>query len=431
MKFLLLFWSVLCPLLAQPHSGSGLVDFQSGIVDKKYLSTNGNPNVLISTFKFTWQITRAANGDKTFNFIAYKCTYSLTLTVPFSRDILVIPLPFPICLQVSKSYAEDLGPVQAGLSEFYSLAPGQVAHNVVYGPFAEPAKPHFTIAQPAAAPDPQMIFLDGLSYNLVKFDLTTFAMTSSVTLPPQARAFGVRPTATDPENEVWTAHAGTINEISIADLGSQTVLATIATPSLDPNNSVPVGIVFTNSGLTALYAVAYYTPDSAGNNGVLLVFDVPTRKLRSTLPLKNAPSALLMAPDALTAYLLSSTGNITYYDVLSGTADLTVSTFTPGIGGGYGPPDQVFIHPDGTRLFWNYGPSLVVFDLTTHKIANQFNSGLPMGSALASMQMSQDGSTMWFASALGSVVILDTRYGNILGTFQAMPNGAIFPGPAY
>ena len=197
------------------------------------------------------------------------------------------------------------------------------------------------------------------------------------------------------------------------------------------NNSNPVGIVFTNSGLTALYAVAYYTPDSAGNNGVLLVFDVPNRKLRSMLPLKNAPSALLMAPDALTAYLLSSTGNITYYDVLSGTADLTVSTFTPGIGGGYGPPDQVVIHPDGTRLFWNYGFSLVVFDLTTHKIANQFSSGLPNGSALASMQMSQDGSTMWFANALGSVAILDTRYGNILGAFQAMPKGAIFPGPAY
>ena len=111
------------------------------------------------------------------------------------------------------------------------------------------------------------------------------------------------------------AHAGTIIEISIADLGSQTVLAHIPTPSLDPNQSNPASIGFTSSGLTALYAVAYYAPDSAGNNGVLLVFDAVNRKLKSMLPLKYAPSALLMAPDGLTAYLLSSNGNITYYDV--------------------------------------------------------------------------------------------------------------------
>jgi hypothetical protein len=121
---------------------------------------------------------------------------------------------------------------------------------------------------------------------------------------------------------------------------------------------------------------------------------------------------------------------ITYYDVLSGTADLSLSTYTPGIAGGYpGASSQVFIHPDGTRLFWNVGVYLEVFDLTAHKLTNSFNSGLP--GALASMQMSQDGSMMWFANVLGNVVILDTRSGVTLGTYQTTPGSAVYPGPAY
>ena len=51
--------------------------------------------------------------------------------------------------------------------------------------------------------------------------------------------------------------------------------------------------------------------------------------------LKFVPAALLMAPDGLTAYILSNTGTITYYDVLSGTSDLTVSTYPPGSNAGY------------------------------------------------------------------------------------------------
>jgi hypothetical protein len=189
--------------------------------------------------------------------------------------------------------------------------------------------------------------------------------------------------------------------------------------------------VFTNSGATALEAVKYSSPDSSGNQGALLVFDAANRKVTSTLALKDRPTALLMAPDGLTAYLLDDVGTITYYDVFSGTADLTASTYTPGMSGGYpGSSSQVFIHPDGTRLFWNVGVQLDVFDLTTRKITNQFDTGLPTTSA-ASMQMSQDGSTVWFANALGNVVILDTRYGNILATYQTSPGSQVFPGPAY
>jgi WD40 repeat protein len=128
-----------------------------------------------------------------------------------------------------------------------------------------------------------------------------------------------------------------------------------------------------------------------------------------------------MAPDGLTAYIIGSqSGTIAYYDVLSGTADLTV-TRIPSFTG------QVFIHPDGTRLFWDAG-QLEVFDLTTRKIVNEFKFGLPTTSA-TSMQMSQDGSKVYVGNGLGAVVILDTRYGNVLGTFQSPGPAQVFGGP--
>ena len=88
--------------------------------------------------------------------------------------------------------------------------------------------------------------------------------------------------------------------------------------------------------------------------------DAVKRVVKSTFPLKYAPAAVLMASDALTTYLLSgTTGELTCYDVLSGTADLSVSTYTPGTDEGY-QGGNVFVHPDGTRLFWSVGTNLEV-----------------------------------------------------------------------
>jgi hypothetical protein len=201
-----------------------------------------------------------------------------------------------------------------------------------------------------------MILYDGISNNIVDVDLTNFTILGQVTIPISTfvSTFGIVPTATGPENVVWAVSPQV--GIFVVDVGAQSLTATIPTPSLDPGNTVPVGIVFSNDGATAFYAASNHTADSSGNNGALLVFDVASQTLTSTLLLKYAPTALVMAPDGITAYLLSNTGMITYYDVLSGTADLSLSTYTPGIAGGYpGASSQVFIHPDGTRLFWNVG----------------------------------------------------------------------------
>jgi hypothetical protein len=194
--------------------------------------------------------------------------------------------------------------------------------------------------------------------------------------------------------------------------------------------------ILSAGGLFAQQPILYHhgtlnTADSAGNKGALLKLDAVGRPVISTLLLKSAPTALLMAPDGLTAYLLDNAGGITYYDVLGGTADLSVSTYTPGQAGGYpGSSSWVFAHPDGTRLFWNVGGQLAVFNLTTRKVTNLFDSSLPTTSAM-SMQMSQDGSTMWFCNAAGNVAVLDTLYGSVLTLFTTTAGSTIYPSPSF
>jgi hypothetical protein len=263
---------------------------------------------------------------------------------------------------------------------------------------------------------------------VMKFDLTIGAVVNQLLPPPLAAGpVGLRPSSAGSTNEVWVPWVtNETPQITVVDVGAQTVLANIATPSIPPNNFVPVGIVFTNSGNTAFEAVSYYSPDSSGNNGALVILDAVNRVVKSTFPLKFAPTAVLMAPDALTIYLLSTAGELTYYDVLSGTADLSVSTYPPGSNGGYAA-GNAFVHPDGTRLFWTAGTNLVAFDLTTRLVTNQFPSGLPNGSGVT-LEVSQDGSTAVMGNGQGTVVALDTQFGLILAMSQNSTATLAFPG---
>jgi hypothetical protein len=265
-----------------------------------------------------------------------------------------------------------------------------------------------TTLQPVAPPDPTVIFLDGLGGNIFQVDISTGVTLSQVT-PPQSAIgpLAIRPTPNLPSTEVWVANGAT--QVSVLNMTSQTVTTNIPTPSI-PLSAMPVGIVFTNGGVTGFEALRLSSPDSSGNLGVLVIFDAVNRLVRSTFALKNAPSVIVMAPDGLTAYVLSTGGEITYYDILSGTADLSASTYTPGMNNGYSGDGNVFIHPDGTRLFWNIGPFVESFDLTTRKVTAQFSSGLPTTSAIT-FGLSQDGTLATLSNGQGMAAILDTQYG--------------------
>ncbi len=331
----------------------------------------------------------------------------------------------PMCIPINQATAEGFSIVQEAIADLKTwAAQEQASYKVNYGALAE--RDHFLLdtIPPTAPPDPFMVFVDGLSGNVMKFDLTTGAVVNQV-LPPETAIgpVGLRPSSAGSTNEVWVANE--TPQITLIDLGSQSVLANIATPSIS-SPFVPVGIVFTNSGNTAFEAVAYNSPDPSGNLGALVVVDAVNRVVKSTFPLKYAPAAVLIAPDALTIYLLSN-GELTYYDVLSGTADLSVSTYRPGSNGGYGGFGNAFVHPDGTRLFWNVGTYLEVFDLTKRLVTSEFPSGLPSTSAVT-LEVSQDGSTAVMGNGEGTVVALDTQFGRILAMSQNSTATLAFPG---
>ena len=280
-----------------------------------------------------------------------------------------------------------------------------------------------------------MIFLDGHGAGVVALDMTTLNPVSQVVVPSVVGPFGLRPSTTGPANEVWVLNSGNEvpagAEVSVVNLSTQTLVTNILTPSIPASTfAVPMGIVFTPDGSTAFEIFKYDTPDSAGNLGAMVVFNAPARTVTSTMPLKFTPTAVLMSPDGLTAYILSSAGTITYYDVLSGTAGLTAQSVQPGSEFGYpGIFSAVAIHPDGTRMFWNVGVYLVVFDLTTRQIINDFNSGLPT-TVNRTFSLSQDGSMAYFSDTQGDVAVLDTYSGTVLDSFNLLGVAlSIYGGP--
>ncbi len=432
MRFLYCFLLVLGPLLAQ-NAGSNIVDESNDVIGGGEHSAD--PNIsLYSEIHTSWTITETANNNKEFTYSAVQCTYPIRFD-PTGLDITLTDDPStPLCLPLSASVAFLLGPIQAGLDEFYSIP--DVNHlPPVYSPqeVLGMARPRAATVQPTMPSDPHLILFDGIGWSMDKVDLNTFAVTQvplNSNLTPFVNTFGVRPATTGNAHEVWVASPpspGTM-AISIADFNTGQIATGIPGLALGPDDN-PVNVIFTGDGLTALVAVSQ-TPDAAGNNGAILAFDAVGRTLKSRLPIKDAPQQLLISPDGLTAYSLGITGpkgTITYYDVLSGTADL-VAPFTYFIAR---PGSGAVIHPDGTRIFCTAcGASVVVFDLKTRQFSG-FNVSAPAtgaGGSTISANMSQDGSVMAISDNLGNVYMLDTRYGNTLTTYQNATPSMVFPG---
>ena len=88
----------------------------------------------------------------------------------------------------------------------------------------------------------------------------------------------------------------------------------------------------------------------------------------------------------------------------------------------------MYIHPDGTRLFWNVGVYLVTFDLTAHTITSEVNSGLPT-TVGRTFTLSSDGARAYFSDGLGDVAIIDTNFGNILISFNTGASTLVLAGP--
>jgi hypothetical protein len=404
----------------------------TGVIHVAYLNYQGQEDsydpIGGNALEIRYEFSVGPGGVKTLDYTVCDVNPLSSLEYDAKLDLLAFASggPRPLCTRIEQTEAEMLTFVKQAIAALKTWAyEANAPYKVNYGALAE--RDHFLLdtVAPTAPPDPFMVFVDGLTGNVMKFDLTTGIIVNQV-LPPVTAIgpVGLRPSSAGSTNEVWVANQ--TPQITVVDVGAQTVLANIATPSI-PSAFVPVGVVFTNSGNTAFEAVSYSSPDSSGNLGALVILDAVNRIVKSTFPLKYAPTAVLMAPDALSIYLLSETnGELTYYDVLSGTADLSVSTYTPGFNNGYSG-GNAFVHPDGTRLFWNSGPNLEVFDLTRRLVTSTFPSGLPSGSGVT-LEVSQDGSTALLANGQGTIVAVDTQFGLVLGTSQNSTATQGFPG---
>jgi len=396
--------------LPQPASGDIWLDKSGNVVEK-------NVGVFHVHFQFSYP-----NGVKTLTLTEEDCDgpfAKIDLSAPFGAFLPV----FSDCKSAG-DHLDDFSAVAQKVNVLFTWAHGS-PWNIVYKAVPGPVRPLVATMQPNAPPSPSMVLLDGLGGNILQLDLKSGKVLSQVT--PPAGAIGplaIRPALFPPFTEVWVANGS--SQVSVLNMSAQAVVTNIPTPTV-PSGALPAGIVFTNGGDTAFEAFRFLSPDSFGNSGVMVVFDAVKRAVNSSLPLKYGPGAFVISPDGLTAYLLSTNGMITYYDVVSGTADLTVSTFTPGQNGGYGGTGGVFIHPDGTRLFWSIGPYLESFDLTKRKVTAQFNSGLPTTSAIA-LEVSQDGSTATMGNGQGTIAILDTQYGIVQATLQNSSSTLMFPG---
>ena len=123
---------LLCPqwLLAQ-GTGSSLIKFNSGITDVVRYEEDDK---LYSQTVYSWEITRADNGDKTFTFMAKNCVY-------FSEYLLGhIHLVSPVCTALSKSEASRLAPIVGALADFDNFAP-TARHFIVMSTKRRPPAP--------------------------------------------------------------------------------------------------------------------------------------------------------------------------------------------------------------------------------------------------------------------------------------------------
>jgi hypothetical protein len=309
--------------------------------------------------------------------------------------------------------------------------------------YAEDVRRYEIKGVPAAASgNPQLIVLNGTGNNSVFLrDLKTFAASNTVLLPDgMSQTFGVRPVSTGVAREVWTHHStitGTGGQMLVTDLASGRNAATISINT--PRNFSADQILFSNSGKTAYVVCREQDADATGDFAALRIFDADARTLKSTarLPLVQVDFAM-MAPDGLTIYLIGkgSLGReqITYYDVLSGTAELSVFAQEP-LAGAVGlfnplfPLDKPQLHPDGNRLFILHNfqvraasidsaYAVSVFDLAQRKVASKFPLTFANGGKGRKMELSQDGTQLTILSDKGEVQFMDPISGLVFGGFQ-------------
>jgi hypothetical protein len=362
---------------------------------------------LISAETYTWVayvVRRTGPNDKTIIIQAYR------QTVDFA-GFEYAPEPYIQSDAMLKSLYNDT--VAAFLAFQYRDDDGNpipVTKHVQYG---------FALATPA----PRVFALDAYSDNLlVSMDLATFVPKSSAKLDSfRGFTFALRPDSNGRPAEAWipTFQTGPGSQMSVVDVGSGSILTKFTVG----NNGEPVRIVFSNTGETAFELVS--ATDGTGS-GTLLAFDAATRTLRSSVPIPFYPYGMAISPDGSTVYVIgigsAGASKILYFDLLSATADLTVTL--PNTESFTGP---YLMHPNG-RIYGQNSGRVLVFDPQARKIISKFDLGYSAGLYVQAMRLTQDGRQLYVldSAALrgqsGNIQVLDAETG---ASFGSAPIGGL------
>ncbi|WP_031498969.1 hypothetical protein [Bryobacter aggregatus] len=274
------------------------------------------------------------------------------------------------------------------------------------------------ISSNAATAENRVAVLCGTTDNSVRtINLQSLTLGPSVALPVQARNLAWRPGAA----EVWVAHAGIINQISIVDPVNGKVSGSIPFRLLP--QAVPVALLFSNSGRTA-YAVVR-NPDSQVDRSILFVIDTVSRTIRTQISLgTTVVQTAAISPDGATIYLAGTTPNslntaepsLTSFD----TQTNAFSVFATGLS--LIPAELVF-HPNGTKLYWlvPQSMSLEEFDIQMRKVSRRI--ALPRPIQPVHLGITPMGDILIVRDAGNQLAAhIDSETGDTLDT-QAIPAG--------
>jgi hypothetical protein len=277
--------------------------------------------------------------------------------------------------------------------------------------------PAFSVAHAALAENRVVVLGGGTESTLRALNLNAGSVSRAIVLPAQARIPLLRPNTA----EVWTVHAGTNNQISIADLQAERVTGGIQL-RLSPQVQI-IAFFFSASARTA-YVIARNV-DTPNDRGSVLLVDVNSRQIRQTISLgTTTPASAVPAPDGNTIYIFGTSLNdlntaepsLSYFDTFSGTVSVAATGFTQ-------TPEQIAIHPNGTRLYF-LQPQVTAmdeFDTQSRRVVRRIP--LPRASTPANIEVTHTGHILSIRDGAGQqAVYLDSETGEILDT-QAIPMG--------
>ena len=315
-------------------------------------------------------------------------------------------------LWTSKRVAGKYSRIKLQEQELQIPDPSRIAKELYDFPY-----PAFASQNSAAAENRVAILCGTTDFTVRSLSVQALSVGPAIAVPAQARSISLRPGA----SEVWVTHAGSVNQISISDLNTARLVGTIPF-RLNPQ-AVPVALLFSNSGRTA-YAVVR-NPESTADRGFVFLIDTATRQVRSQLSLgTTVPQSAVFGPDGATLYIAGTSLNdlntaepsLTYFDTY--TNAFSVAAFGLPI-----VPDQLTIHPNGTRLYWlaPLAAAMDEFDVQSRRVIRRIL--LPRPIQVQNLEISPTGDILFIRDGGNQVALhLDAESGAILDT-QNIPAG--------